>query len=144
LRKYGIRFYAYSPLAGGLLAGKNISDDGDVDAPGSRWDPTASSLAPLFYKLYGPALPVLKELKDVADKHGIRLTEVAQRWLQHHSALGPDDGVLLGFSNIGQVDANIKYSEGGPLPDDALKLLDDGWAKAMSLVPFYAMKAGSI
>jgi len=83
-------------------------------------------------------VPVLKELKDVADKHGIRLVEVAQRWLQHHSALGPDDGVLLGFSNIGQVDANIKDSEGGPLPDDALKLLDDAWAKAMSLVPLYA------
>jgi len=46
----------------------------------------------------------------VQDKHGIKLAEVAQRWLQHHSALGPNDGVLLGFSNIGQVDANIKYS----------------------------------
>jgi len=56
----------YPILSGGLLAGRNISDDGDVDAPGSRWDPTASSLAPLFYKLYGPVLPVLKELKDVA------------------------------------------------------------------------------
>jgi aflatoxin B1 aldehyde reductase len=89
LRKYGIRFYAYSPLAyvpfpplecslvcvfaklypilsGGLLAGRNISDDGVVDAPGSRWDRTASSIAPLFYKLYGPMLPVLKDLKDVA------------------------------------------------------------------------------
>jgi len=35
---------------------------------------------------------------------------VAQRWLQHHSALGPDDGVLLGVSNVGQVDANIRDS----------------------------------
>jgi hypothetical protein len=29
------------------------------------------------------------------------------------------------------------YSEGGPLPDDALKLLDDAWVKAMSLAPPY-------
>lgn len=56
----------YPLLSGGLLAGRNISDDGVIDAPGSRWDPTASSIAPLFYRLYGPMLPVLKELKDVA------------------------------------------------------------------------------
>jgi aflatoxin B1 aldehyde reductase len=31
-------------------------------------------------------------------------------------------------------------SEGGPLPDDALKLLDDAWAKAMSLAPLYGKK----
>jgi aflatoxin B1 aldehyde reductase len=31
-------------------------------------------------------------------------------------------------------------SEGGPLPDDALKLLDDAWVKAMSLVPFYGKR----
>jgi aflatoxin B1 aldehyde reductase len=31
-------------------------------------------------------------------------------------------------------------SEGGPLPDDALKLLDDAWAKAMSLVPLYGKR----
>jgi len=138
LRKYGIRFHAYSPLASGLLAKRNISDDGVVDAPGSRWDPAASSITPMFYKFYGPALPVLKELNVVADKHGLKLAEVAQRWLQHHSALGPGDGVLLGVSNIGQVDANIKASEGGPLPDDALKLLDDAWAKVMGLVLHYA------
>ncbi|KIM81787.1 hypothetical protein PILCRDRAFT_8458 [Piloderma croceum F 1598] len=140
LRKYGIRFYAYSPLAGGLLAGRNISDDGVVDAPGSRWDPTASSIAPVFYKFYGPVFPVLRELKDVADKRGIKLAEVAHRWLQHHSALGPNDGVLLGVSNVGHVDANIKYSEGGPLPDDALKLLDDAWAKARNLVLPYGKR----
>jgi aflatoxin B1 aldehyde reductase len=53
-------------LSGGLLAGRNISDDGVVDAPGSRWDPTASTIAPVFYKFYGPVFPVLRELKDVA------------------------------------------------------------------------------
>jgi len=31
-------------------------------------------------------------------------------------------------------------SEGGPLLDDTLKLLDDAWAKAMSLAPLYGKK----
>jgi hypothetical protein len=56
----------YPIPSGGLLVGRNISDDGVVDAPGSRWDPTTSSIAPLFHKLYRPMLPVLKELKDLA------------------------------------------------------------------------------
>ena len=29
--------------------------------------------------------------------------------LQHHSALSPDDGVLLGVNNIRQVDTNIRF-----------------------------------
>jgi aflatoxin B1 aldehyde reductase len=31
-------------------------------------------------------------------------------------------------------------SEGGPLPDDALKLLDDAWAKVMGLVLHYGKR----
>ena len=56
----------YSTLSGGLLTGKDISDDGVVNSPGSRWDPAASSIATLFSYLYGPMLPVVKELKQAA------------------------------------------------------------------------------
>jgi aryl-alcohol dehydrogenase-like predicted oxidoreductase len=41
-------------------------------------------------------------------KHNIQLAEAAQRWIQHHSVLGPEDAVLLGVSNVKQVDTNIK------------------------------------
>ena len=30
------------------------------------------------------------------------------------------------------------YSEGGPLPDEIVKLLDEAWEKAMPQVPWYA------
>jgi aflatoxin B1 aldehyde reductase len=55
-------------LSGGLLVGRNISesDGGVIDAPGSRWDLTASSSAPYLNKIYRPVVPVLKQLKDVA------------------------------------------------------------------------------
>jgi aryl-alcohol dehydrogenase-like predicted oxidoreductase len=41
-------------------------------------------------------------------KHNIQLAEAAQRWIQHHSVLGPEDAVLLGVSSVKQVDSNIK------------------------------------
>jgi len=47
-------------------------------------------------------------LTAVQDMHNIKLAEAAQRWLQHHSAIGPEDAVLLGVSSIDHVDANIK------------------------------------
>ena len=39
LRKYGLSFYAYSPLAGGFFTTPFRSPDAEVEA-GSRFDPT--------------------------------------------------------------------------------------------------------
>ena len=36
------------------------------------------------------------------------MSEAAHRWLQHHSVLQPEDAVLLGASNVTQVESNLK------------------------------------
>lgn len=86
----------------------------------------------------------------------------AQRWLQHHSVLGPNDSVIIGVSHINQLEGNIKdwyvnlnprvsfplaltdynlvdrCSEGGPLPEDVLRVLDEANIKAKGVEPYYA------
>lgn len=88
MRKYGIKFFAYSPLAcassslhphlsqrsdtltcsGGLLTGKMLTPESGEKlayAPGSRWDPNSSPMAAWYVARYAPLLDVVRELKVV-------------------------------------------------------------------------------
>ncbi|KAH7910358.1 NADP-dependent oxidoreductase domain-containing protein [Hygrophoropsis aurantiaca] len=138
LRHYGIRFYAYSPLAGGLLVGKILNKEAMENTLGGRWDPKVSHLAPALHKMYAPMLPALGKLKDVLDTRNIRLSEAAQRWLQHHSALVPGDAVVIGASSADQLEANLRECEGGPLPKDVLTLMEEAWKAVKATAPHYA------
>lgn len=135
LRHFGIRFYAYSPLASGLLAGKILSE---ADMQTGRWDPNVSSIAGFLRAKYSLLIPILRELKVVLDKQGIPLSEAAYRWLQHHSGLQPGDGIIIGASNVDQIKNNLKENEGGPLPGDVVTLLEDAWGQAKGVAPHYA------
>lgn len=41
------------------------------------------------------------------ETHGLGLTEIALRWCQHHSALTPTDGIILGASSAAQLEQNL-------------------------------------
>ncbi|EGO03595.1 hypothetical protein SERLA73DRAFT_175138 [Serpula lacrymans var. lacrymans S7.3] len=138
LRHFGIRFYAYSPLCGGLLVGKLLNETDLRNSTGGRWDPKVTDLAPTLHRIYAPLLPVLKELKEAAEKHGIPLPEVAQRWLQHHSLLQPGDAVILGAGSASQLEDNMKQCEGGPLSEDVVDMVNEAWAKAKANASYYA------
>ena len=71
------------------------------------------------------------------DKHNLRLTEIALRWVQHHSILTPEDGVILGASSSVQLDQNCADSEKGPLPDEVLAALDEAARIVGNDVPPY-------
>jgi aflatoxin B1 aldehyde reductase len=60
LKKFGIRFYGYSPLAGSILAGK------DLGAAGSRFDTKAvgDSIVQYYTGRYSPLIPAAQELRD--------------------------------------------------------------------------------
>ncbi|KZT68969.1 Aldo/keto reductase [Daedalea quercina L-15889] len=123
-RKYGLRIVIYNPLAGGFFAGKVASPD--AEAPkGGRFDPS-NKMGTMYRARYlkGGYFEALKYLKPVAEKHNLRLTEIALRWCQHHSALTPEDGVILGASSAAQLEQNCADSEKGPLPEEILKALD--------------------
>ncbi|KAI0934347.1 hypothetical protein AcV5_006218 [Taiwanofungus camphoratus] len=124
-RKFGLRIVIYNPLAGGFFAGKITAPD--ADAPkGGRFDPN-SKMGTMYRARYlkGGYFEALNYLKPIAEKYQLRLTEIALRWCQHHSALTPEDGIILGASSAGQLEQNCLDSEQGPLPEEVVKALDE-------------------
>ncbi|KAL1947780.1 hypothetical protein VTO73DRAFT_13504 [Trametes versicolor] len=137
LRKYGIRLVIYNPLAGGFFAGKVAAPD--AQAPeGGRFDPS-SAMGKMYRARYfkNGFFDALNYLKPIAEKHQLRLTEIALRWCQHHSALTPEDGIILGASSAAQLKQNLEDSEKGPLPEDILKALDEARLIVGASAPTY-------
>jgi len=113
------------PISGGFFAGKVAAPD--AEAPkGGRFDPD-SKMGAMYRARYlkGGYFEALNYLKPIAEKHQLRLTEIALRWCQHHSALTAEDGVILGASSAGQLEQNCQDSEKGPLPEEVVKALDE-------------------
>ncbi|KAJ7285885.1 Aldo/keto reductase [Mycena rebaudengoi] len=125
-RKLGIRIVIYNPLAGGLFAGK-LSSPADAPTEGRFNSTTPSGKLYRDRYLKEGNFDALNHVKDVAAQHGLRLTEIALRWCQHHSVLGPEDGVILGASSTDQLHQNCEDSAKGPLPDAIVTALNEAW-----------------
>ncbi|KAH9821209.1 NADP-dependent oxidoreductase domain-containing protein [Melampsora americana] len=137
-RSLGIRLVLYNPLAGGFFAGKITKPDDQIEQ-GGRFDPSHRQgvmyRERYFRNSYFKALEILKDaLKDHPD---ISLVSVAARWLQHHSALKPQDGIIFGASSVDQIEMNCTESEGGPLPDNILAAVDLAWETVKAECPLY-------
>ncbi|KAK3201137.1 hypothetical protein GRF29_213g1160603 [Pseudopithomyces chartarum] len=98
LRRLGLSFYAYSPLAGGFLT-KSVAD---LDGGKGRF-----AAGGLYAKLYDN-----KGLRDgleawgkVAEEEGVSKAELAYRWVGYNSQLKSElgDAVLFGASRLEQV-----------------------------------------
>ena len=124
LRNYGISFYAYNPLAGGLLTGKHQS----VDAiPDSGRFISKTNYQPRYWKK--DYFKVLEKLREACQASGIKPTTSAMSWLVNHSKLEADkgDGIILGVSKIEHLAENIAACAGAPLDQSILDILDEGW-----------------
>jgi aflatoxin B1 aldehyde reductase len=83
LRKFGIRFYAYNPLAGGMLTGKHA--DIGAEATSTRFDKSNEMYRSRYWK---PAMfESLQTIKAACDACGVSMAAASLRWLVHHSAL---------------------------------------------------------
>ena len=142
---------------GGFFAGK-IKSPEDPGPKGGRFDAN-TYLGKLYRervlkKNFFRALSLLKEVTvsvsllvqargmdthvcSLKDRHEIRLTEAALRWMQHHSLLKPTDGVLVGASNIDQLKQNLADNEKGPLPEEVVKALDEAARIVQNDAPKY-------
>ncbi|KAJ7582760.1 Aldo/keto reductase [Mycena floridula] len=126
VRKFGLRLVIYNPLAGGFFAGK-LASVTDAGPKGGRFDPNASQGAQYRARYVNEGyLEALEYLKDVSKEHNIRLTEMALRWVQHHSVLTPEDGVIIGASSVAQLEENCQDSAKGPLPQALRNIGDEG------------------
>ncbi|RDW73497.1 hypothetical protein BP6252_07404 [Coleophoma cylindrospora] len=133
LKKLDMDFYAFSPLAGGLLA-KPI-DQVLKPAKGSRFD-----AMPVFGDMFLNEIIVsaLKSHTALCEKNGMSLMEATMRWFVHHSPLGDKDGMILGASSTAQIEATLAATEKGPLPDEVVKGWVDLWDTIEEKAPGYS------
>jgi len=133
LRNFGIRFYAYNPLAGGFLTGRYARINETPQA--GRFVINRVYMERYWKKSYFDALEVFRQAAQ-ADR--ISMTQTALRWIVHHSFLKGRhrDGVILAASSLDQWEANLKSVE-GELSPEALEAADEAWAKALPDCPPY-------
>lgn len=129
---YGIRFYAYNPLVGGLMTDKYrdkaMKDGRFINRPNYKkryWHDS-------FFK-------AIDEINSVCEKHDINITEAAYRWLAYHSMLNQErgDGIIIGASRREQLIQNISYINKGSLPDDVVKAIEYAWIVSKVDAPEY-------
>jgi aflatoxin B1 aldehyde reductase len=140
IRNFGIRFYAYNPLAGGLLTGKYARFSEEPQE--GRFKLQRSYIERYWKKSYFEALEVIQNTSEQA---GVSMTQVALLWILHHSSLkGPyRDGVILAASSLDQWEANLK-SLNGELPAEVAEAVDRAWQKARPDCPQYFRTSTSV
>ncbi|XP_075997592.1 aflatoxin B1 aldehyde reductase member 3 [Genypterus blacodes] len=143
LKNYGIRFYAYNPLAGGFLTGKYHFEDKDGSQPAGRFfgNSWAGAYRDRYWKLsHFQALDLVMEaLQTVYGSDKPTMTSAAMRWMYHHSQLKGDlgDGVIVGMSSIEHLHQNLSAAEEGPLDERVVKAFNDAWNLVAHECPSY-------
>lgn len=131
----GMRFYAYNPLAGGMLTGRYRSVD--EEPSGGRFALRAKSYKGRYWReSYFEAVGIVSRACEEA---GIPVAEAAYRWLSHHSKLEErrGDGVIVGASSEGQLHQNLASLDAGPLPPRIVDAMEEAWALTEADSPEY-------
>jgi aflatoxin B1 aldehyde reductase len=136
LRKLGIHFYAYSPLAGGFLI--KTPDQIKNGQGSSRFD-TSTPVGQMYAGLYckETLFSALETFQNRCKKLNIKPSEACFSWLLNHSLLKEGDAIILGASNMEQLMENLRDSKGVPLNADIIQELEDLWKTVESEAPKY-------
>jgi aflatoxin B1 aldehyde reductase len=140
LRRFNIPFFAYNPLAGGLLAGRVSREDlqkpEDEQQPGrffkNSWAQNYRSRYAIdaYFDALDIVVPAVAEaFPDEATRPS--LAEVSMRWLVHHSQLDASrgDAIIVGASSVSHVQQNLAAFEQPELPATVVAAFNDGWKK---------------
>lgn len=115
-------FYAFSPLGGGYFS-KPVEE---LKTPprGTRLDEMKVSK-----EIYvnDTSIGLLEKLTKACQGHWIAVKEATLRWFMHHSALGDENGVILGASSEEQAEENLRAYEGERLPEDVVERFESMW-----------------
>ncbi|XP_055118291.1 aflatoxin B1 aldehyde reductase member 2 isoform X2 [Symphalangus syndactylus] len=143
LRHFGLRFYAYNPLAGGLLTGKYKYEDKDGKQPmgrffGNSWAETYRNRFWKEHHFEAIAL-VEKALQAAYGASAPSMTSAALRWMYHHSQLqgAHGDAVILGMSSLEQLEQNLAAMEDGPLEPAVVDAFNQAWHLVAHECPNY-------
>lgn len=134
LRDLGIRFYAYNPLAGGLLTGKYRSFN-EKPSEGRFAD------MPFYQDRYWKKslFKAIDEVGNLCWAEGISPAEAAFRWIACHSSLDfrKGDGIILGVTSLKQLQQNISACEQGKLPEHIAAAFEHAWEVGRAESPDY-------
>ena len=124
LRRLGMRFYAYNPLAGGLLAGKYTS----VNAL-----PTVGRFfeMPTYRDRYWKAsyFQAIQRITEHCRQKNVPMVHAAIWWLVQHSDLHAksSDGIIVGASTPSQLQENLRAWPIKTLTDDLIEQFNKAW-----------------
>ena len=143
LKHFNIVFYAYNPLAGGVLTGKHKyqqNEDNNI-AQGrfhgkQKW---AQVYRDRFWKkCYFDGVLLIQQslVEEYGDK--VNIVEATLRWMQHHSKLDENDGVILGASSITHFEENMKsLLNKEPLAENVVNAFEQAWLMCKGECPNY-------
>ena len=134
LDRFGMRYYAYNPLCGGLLTGR-YSRFEEAPADG-RFTHRPNYMNRYWKQSYFDAVDLLRE---ACEKEGIPLAEAAYRWLAHHSMLREErgDGIIIGASKLDHLKQNLAAAGKGPLPETVTAAFERAWETCRADSPEY-------
>jgi aflatoxin B1 aldehyde reductase len=134
IRVLGIRFYAYNPLAGGLLTGKYLNQSATPKE--GRF-----ALYPTYLNRYWKEgyFKGLRMIREVCDSQGLSMADCSVRWMQHHSSLkgAHNDGMIIAATDVNQMEANLKSCQGTILSEDTVSAYDRAWEVVRPDCPKY-------
>ena len=134
LNHFGMRFYAYNPMAGGLLTGRYARFE---DAPtDGRFTHRPNYQGRYWKKRYFDAVDVIR---TAAERNGFTSIEATYRWLAYHSMLNGErgDAILIGASKLNHLMQNMAAIQAGPLPQDVVAAFDRAWELTRGDAPEY-------
>ena len=121
---FGMSFYAYNPLAGGLLTGKY---DAFEEAPtDGRFTHRPNYQGRYWKKSYFDAV---SRIKETAAQYNMTSIEATYRWLAYHSMLKGNrgDAIIIGASKLNHLMQNMETLKGGPLPQELQDVFEEAW-----------------
>lgn len=134
LNNFAMRFYAYNPLAGGLLTGRyGKFEDAPTDG---RFTHRPNYQKRYWKKSYFDGVALIK---DACDKCGISVIDATYRWLAFHSMLSEErgDAIIIGASKLNHLKQNLKSIEAGALPEEVISAFSAAWEHCKADSPEY-------
>ena len=128
-KRFNVAIVTYNPLGGGLLTGKQSKQRGPI--PGTRFDGNQIYLNRYWHDDYFAAV---EELLGIARAAGKTPVELALQWLLAQPQV---DSIILGASNLKQLEENLQAAQGGTLDKSLLARCDAIWKRLRGITPKY-------
>lgn len=136
LRKLGMAFYAYSPVAGGFLT--KTKDEILASSGAGRFNSDHANTK-MWTGLYvkPTLLAGLEAWEAVAKDEGCSKSDLANRWVAWNPVLKAElgDALIVGANGADRLRASIKAVKAGPPSESAMKRIDEIWETVKNDAP---------